>query len=1247
MKIIIDLQCCQTGAQSRGMGRYSASLAKEIVKIGMKHDFMFLLNSKYLPQSKDIIDQLRSLGKIADVIYYDYPDVQRDWKERAVRDDIASLLRNNRIESVSPDLYHISSLFEGESVFGAAAAFTRLPRKPALVSATLYDFIPYIYPSQYLANWEVKNWYQRTLSVARNLDIGLAISAATKTDAERLLQVPEQRIVNILGSVDERFRILQEYERQQTGVHARLRLDQPYILYVGGPDPRKNIYGTLQAFARLRSQIKSIYKLVLVYDVEDDQIAKLRTSARQLGIVEDIVISGFVTDDELVELYNGCTLFVFPSLYEGLGLPVIEAMRCGAPVLVGDNSSQRELVDNSDYRFDASTPDAIAEAMGAALADPSRLAEMRTYAVERSKAFTWERAARITLDTWEEAHAERVHADAGHQMPLTPARSLAKPKLAMFTPLPDAITGIADYSADFIPELSRYADLDIFVEDVVGVNFQHTGGQILHHQELPARANRYDVIVYQLGNSPFHHYMLSYIQRFPGVVVLHDAYLGHLSHDPGTPTAFVQQAIRDHGGEARAIIQASSTLADGVRRLIADLSCSPTHVHRSIGAIVHSHYARNILYSDSNPAISGEITVLPQYVAPIANAGRKDRAAARARLGLPADKIVIASFGHVAPTKGLLELIAGFRASDVGRSGRAVLVFVGDIEGGSASPTEFSKSILAAAGSDVVIAGHVDANTYNLYLSAIDFGVQLRTVSRGETSRAMLTLVVNTIPLIHNRLGAAAELPDDVALGLDSLAPALLAAAIDRLAVQSDLRTSMADAAQSYTREILSGEAVAPLFLKTVLRMAQRAQACYPNTLASEVAQVLSTGRPEVDFSREIAAAFVKQERAESRPRLLIDVTHIRENDLRTGVQRVVREFTRAAYTGRDRTSVPQAFAFTANEIVFADDYAQISGARCEVERNSVRQGALALRPFDQMLLADGSWHLNAWMRAPLERLKALGGSAFALIHDILPLQRPDLFHDHVTRSIADWLALMAEHCEGLICTSRTASDDLIVYLKDQNIPVKSGLRIGWAHLGADPLGETSSADAPVQLNLPAGSNIYLVVGTIEPRKGHVDILNAFDRLWTAGIDATLVFVGKRGWDIDTLAAQMDTHPEAGRRFREVGFVEDGTLRVLYAKARAAIVGSIAEGFGLPIFEAAHFGTPLILSDLPVFRELAGEHARYFRRGSTDDLVKTLRSSILNPDFLLNSHPIAPPSWKKCFNHIEHFMRGHNNYHQF
>ncbi|WP_043331754.1 glycosyltransferase [Methylosinus sp. LW4] len=1242
MKILIDLQCCQTEAQSRGMGRYSLSLAKEIVRIGREHDFMFLLNRHYLDKSADLISEIAKIDDLGNVILHDYPSVQYDWRERQRREQVANVLRNDRIETVSPDVYHISSVFEGESVYGAAAAFIDFPKPPIIRSATLYDFIPLLYPDKYLTDWQVALWYKRTSSLVPQLDVGLAISDATKKDAERLFHLKPERVVNIFGSVADHFRILSASEAHRGAIWRRFAPGQKFILYVGGPDFRKNLDGTLEAFAIANKELADKYKLLIVYDIKNAEALALREKAARLGVAPLVVTTGFVSDDELVELYNAASLFVFPPLYEGLGLPVIEAMRCGAPVLVGDNSSLTEIVDDPAYRFDAEKPADMAKSMVRALTKEGELQRMRAYSRERAALFTWEKSARRALDAWEETFAAR----SGRKAPSVAGRA---PRIAMFTPLPLAKTGVADYSAEFLPALSKFASFEIFVDDVAEVETNFDDMPIWHHSQFPFKAHLYDAIVYQLGNSPFHHYMLPYIESFPGVVVIHDAYLGYLSYDPGNPDAFIRRMIQEHGGPARAIVLAGEGGDRTARSLVDALPCSATATHRSLGVIVHSRFAHDVLVAASRRAAAPKIVVLPQYRAGAARESAPSRAEAREALAIPPEALVIISLGHVAHTKGVLELIEGFKRSIAGRSGDARLLLVGELEGGVNHDSPYAREVLRAIGgrSDIQITGYVEKEIYDLYIVAADIGVQLRTMTRGETSGAILNLLMNGAPFIYNRMGPSAELPAQVAVALDTYQPESVVEALDALAGGPALRQAYGKAALRYCEEVLNPEKIAEKFVRSVVAMTEHAETCGPKKVSKTIARLLRDAPITQEFVQEIARSYVRQERSELAPRLLIDVTHIREGDLKTGVQRVVREITRAAYTWDDARLRPQAFAYTEAGLIYADDYAQSCGARAPVEVEDVRFGVLDLRPFDKILMADGTWHLADWMREPIDRLDQIGGAAFGLVHDILPLQHPDLFLDHVKISVTNWLTLLLEKGAGLICTSQSGADGLIEWVEGSGITPRPGLRIGYARLGAD-FASKAQASAPVKAvtaDLADRENLFLMVGTIEPRKGHDYVLDAFERLWASGVDATLVFVGKAGWSVDELLRRFDSHDEKGKRFFYLGFMPEADVARLYQSATATIVASIAEGFGLPIYEAAHFGSPLLLSDLPVFAELGGEHARYFSAGSASHLAAAVREQLASGP--IPSKGIAMPSWNDCARRIFEFLDGEHTYRQF
>jgi len=134
-----------------------------------------------------------------------------------------------------------------------------------------------------------------------------------------------------------------------------------------------------------------------------------------------------------------------------------------------------------------------------------------------------------------------------------------------------------------------------------------------------------------------------------------------------------------------------------------------------------------------------------------------------------------------------------------------------------------------------------------------------------------------------------------------------------------------------------------------------------------------------------------------------------------------------------------------------------------------------------------------------------------------------------------------------------------------------------------------------------------LLVGTIEPRKGHAMVLDAFEAIWQGGDAMQLVLVGRTGWKVDRLVARLRNHAEAGARLHWIDDADDDTLRILYERSSGVLVASEDEGFGLPILEAAVHGKPLLIRDLPVFREVAADGAAFFRAETTRHFIEELR----------------------------------------
>jgi glycosyltransferase involved in cell wall biosynthesis len=132
------------------------------------------------------------------------------------------------------------------------------------------------------------------------------------------------------------------------------------------------------------------------------------------------------------------------------------------------------------------------------------------------------------------------------------------------------------------------------------------------------------------------------------------------------------------------------------------------------------------------------------------------------------------------------------------------------------------------------------------------------------------------------------------------------------------------------------------------------------------------------------------------------------------------------------------------------------------------------------------------------------------------------------------------------------------------------------------------------------------MVGTLEPRKGHAQVIEAFGQLWNKGIDVNLVIVGKQGWLVDELVNQLLGHPEQNKRLFWLKGISDEFLEKMYASSTCLIAASYGEGFGLPLIEAAQHKLPIIARDFPAFREVAGEHAYYFNATDAQGLGKTI-----------------------------------------
>lgn len=257
----------------------------------------------------------------------------------------------------------------------------------------------------------------------------------------------------------------------------------------------------------------------------------------------------------------------------------------------------------------------------------------------------------------------------------------------------------------------------------------------------------------------------------------------------------------------------------------------------------------------------------------------------------------------------------------------------------------------------------------------------------------------------------------------------------------------------------------------------------------------------------------------------------------------------------------------------------------------------------------EAAWHNPVPRSVLLPSLNRDGVIPTTIVADVMPLQHPEWFDPRVTERFAGFVESHLAHSERFVCISRCAERDLRELAG--RIGVTRELRTSVTTMGADyrDFGRGSPA-------LPAGlgGRYLLTVGTLEPRKNHALLLDAFDRLSISHQDLGLVIVGKQGWKTADLVTRILRHPQSGRRLRWMSQTDDATLEVLYRNAFLAVTPSLYEGFGTPVVEALARGVPTVSSDRGALPEAGGRWAEYFDPEGLDTLVGLIERHLSDPD---------------------------------
>ena len=778
------------------------------------------------------------------------------------------------------------------------------------------------------------------------------------------------------------------------------------MLYTGNVDFRKNQSGMLQAYAMLPPALRGRHQLVLTQVLEREAFF---ADVRACGLGDDdVVVTGHITDAEMIALYTQCALFVFPSLYEGFGLPILEAMACGAAVIAGDNSSIPEVVGRADMLFDANNAAAIANAMRTVLEDDALRCELQAYGIERAKSFTWERSAARAWSAIESAAAakQRRHVQLARS-------ALVRRRIALICAAPSVDCAAARHALYMLPLLAEEFDIDLYVQEGVWTDAPTIEARfpIYPHSRMAAQRERYAALIYQFDNTPEHAFMLPMTEQFPGIVVLHEW----------------------------CIDRVVDTCA-----LLGGLPDLP---------------ARELMYCHGLQGLLSHV---------------------RHGTRFPLNR-------HLIEASRFL--------------------------------------LLSEAASD-------------------DGWTQLSDVRRGWRPPAL-----PMAPEPHTALQSYQQ-------------------AIDASGTDQTLHTA---------------SALAPLLEQAALA--------------------------DTDL-QALAEHVVNNQRLQQQPRLLFDVTHLTRSDARSGIQRVVRNIARAVGAFSDLARPLELVAQSEGRLWRA---CKVIASIFEIDETVIPPAEILLQPGDTLLMIDSSWEQYADFAPVFQATRQLGGTIVTVVYDLIPLQHPQFCTPGLVVAFERWFRLAAQQSDMLLCISDAVASEVRRYLTTAGLD-RDGLPAirSWP-LGADLLvsrrersvrpavAALAHRSEPAQQALT--SPLYLMVGTIEPRKGHDFVLDAFDLLWAQGVDVRLCIAGSIGWKTERTVGRIQHHPQLDHKLFFVEQFTDAEINLCYCAATALIAASVAEGFGLPIVEAALHQVPALAADIPVFREVGMTGATYFSLASPQCLA--------------------------------------------
>lgn len=725
-RLILDVQAIQSEMHSeRGIARFTAEHARALLEYEDLVTHLSLNPCRPFPKNPD--PALLFSGKLA-------------WGG-------LPLIRNEA--GKGPVVYYTMSPIEFsllDSLYPRKAVGTN-----TYFATTLYDLIPLLFPDIYLRDGHVRAQYEARLELVKAADLVCAISESAREDAIRELHIDPEKVHVIGGGVSTFFKPCYAWRQDARLVKSAVPgLRGRFIFTVLGEDPRKNLDRLLKAYTSLPAALRNQYQLLVGGKYREIAIQNISLQIPEDYAAGRVVFTRYTSDECLRALYRTCSLFVFPPIYEGFGLPVAEAASCGARVITSNASSVPEVLNSPLTTFDPYSIDSMRDAMEKALTDRKHASQLSRIARAKVGELGWEKVAARTV---------RALASMGKTRRLVSIRKrLAVGFAGPFPPVP---SGIADYNYYIARELAKLVDLHIFYTegtDPGGLRRIGAAGRRPVSDLGTALTPGYlDHLIYTLGNSEHHIQTYEMALKFPGLLWLHEArlfgfyymYCRSKEDAPGD-RLFLRETERMY---PHRVPPPCSGLEPFDLGAVRDWGIGYTRdvVRAATGLILNSSVARDLLELDQGPA--GKLP--PDCIVPLAC--HEPSFFTRLPTRDPNDCPTILSLGLVDWVKAPDLIIDAF--ASVRKVHPCRLVFLGPVS------MPLKQDLLNHAArigvrDSVQFTDFVAEQEWFEWICRSHCAVLLRRRTNGESSAAVAACMAAGLPVITN-VASCQEMPDD------------------------------------------------------------------------------------------------------------------------------------------------------------------------------------------------------------------------------------------------------------------------------------------------------------------------------------------------------------------------------------------------------------------------------------------------------------------------------------------------------